>query len=171
MKRFLPLAAIAMLSTGALAQAALNALIGKTLPSMKMTDINGKVHTNASLKGKVVLLDFWATWCGPCKAASPTMQALHKKYARQGLVVIGANAMDGTPAESKKKSIAYKNEHKYTYTFTHGNDAFAQAMGVRGLPTFVFVGRDGKVAKVQTGFSQALAGEFDRTVKSLLAKK
>lgn len=170
MKRFLPLAAIFVFAVAASPQGDLSALEGKALPTMKMTDVKGKVHTNKSLKGKVVLLDFWATWCGPCKAASPTMQALHKKYAKQGLVVIGANAMDGTPAESKKKSIAYMKEHKYTYTFTHGNDKNAQALGVRGLPTFLFVGRDGKVAKVQIGFSESLAAQFDKTVKTLLAK-
>ncbi|HRK22275.1 MAG TPA: TlpA disulfide reductase family protein [Fimbriimonadaceae bacterium] len=171
MKRFLPLAALALFSTGAFAQAALNALVGKPLPAMKMTDINGKTHTNASLKGKVVLLDFWATWCGPCKAASPSMDMLHKKYAKQGLVVIGANAMDGSAADSKKKSISYQREHKYSYNFTYNNDAFAKSAGVGGLPTFIFVGRDGKVAKVQVGFGDSLVAQFESTIKSLLAKK
>lgn len=171
MKRFLPLAALALFSTGAFAQAALQAMVGKPLPAMKMADINGKVHTNASLKGKVVLLDFWATWCGPCKAASPSMNMLHKKYSKQGLVVIGANTMDGSPADSKKKSIAYQREHKYAYNFTYDNDAFAKSVGVGGLPTFVFVGRDGKVSKVQVGFGENLVSVFESTIKSLLAKK
>lgn len=171
MKRFLTIAATLAFAVAAVPQGGRSPLEGKPLPAMKMVDVNGKTHTNATLKGKVVLLDFWATWCGPCKAASPTMQALHKKYAKQGLVVIGANAMDGSAAESKKKSIAYKNEHKYSYTFTHGNDKNAQTLGVRGLPTFIFVGRDGKVAKVQVGFGEALATQFDQTVKTLLAKK
>src|SRR5687768_3814654 len=110
-------------------------LVGKQAPAFKMTDTKGKVHTNGSLKGKVVLLDFWATWCPPCVAASPTMQKLHEKYAKQGLVVIGANLgehsdPDGTPAK-------YAKEHKYTYTFTKKNDDYARKLGVRGIPMFM----------------------------------
>lgn len=146
----------------------LSKLVGKTAPTFKMKDVKGKTHTNKSLKGKVVLLDFWATWCGPCKAASPTMQALHKKYASKGLVVIGANTFDG--ADGLKKSKAYSKEHGYTYTFTYGNDRFAQSLGVRGIPAFIFIGKDGKVAETQVGFSQQLAPKFEATAKTLLAK-
>ena len=147
----------------------LSGLEGKAAPQFSMKNAKGgKPLTNASLRGKVVLLDFWATWCGPCKAASPTMQALHKKYASKGLVVVGANTFDGT--DGLAKSQKYAKEHGYSYTFTYGNDKFAQSLGVRGIPAFIFIGKDGKVAETQIGFSEQLAGQFEATVKNLLAK-
>lgn len=170
MKRILATAALAILTFSAFSQGggSLSGLVGKSAPPFKMKDVKGKTHTNKSLKGKVVLLDFWATWCGPCKAASPTMQALHKKYASKGLVVVGANAFDGTDGLAKSK--AYSKEHGYSFTFTYGNDKFAQSLGIRGIPAFVFIGKDGKIAETQVGFGEELAGKFETTVKNLLAK-
>lgn len=144
-------------------------LKGKKMPAFKMTDTSGKVHTNASLKGKVILLDFWATWCGPCKAASPTMQKLHEKYAKQGLVVVGANVFEnGT--DIKTAAASYKKEHKYSYMFTKANETLATKLGINGIPAFLFVDKTGKIVEVQTGFSESLAGKFEATVKKLLGK-
>ena len=145
-------------------------LKGKPMVGFKMTDTKGKVHTNQSLKGKVVVLDFWATWCGPCKAASPTMQKLHEKFVKQGLVVIGANTFE-QGAGAKTAAAGYAKEHGYTYTFTSQNDALAQKLGIKGIPAFLFIGRDGKVAEVQTGFGEELAPQVESIVKKLLAKK
>jgi cytochrome c biogenesis protein CcmG, thiol:disulfide interchange protein DsbE len=143
-------------------------LVGKPAPGFKMTDTRGKTITNASLKGKVVILDFWATWCPPCVAASPTMQKLHEKYAKQGLVVIGANLgerndPDGTPAK-------YAKEHKYTYIFTKKNDDYGRKIGILGIPVFMFIDRKGVVRRVETGFGGPSPASFEATVKQLLAK-
>ena len=101
-------------------------LQGKMLPAFTMTDLNGKKITSQSLRGKVVLIDLWATWCGPCQKASPVMQSLHNKYGGRGLVVIGANTWennDKTGANARK----YRDQHKYTYLFTYNNDDLAKA--------------------------------------------
>jgi thiol-disulfide isomerase/thioredoxin len=170
MKRTILTFAAAALALGAISQGSnpLAKLEGKPAPAFKMTDINGKVLTNQNLKGKVVLLDFWATWCGPCKAASPTMQALHKKYASKGLVVVGANTFDGS--DGKQKSVKYAKEHNYSYTFTYGNDQFASSLGIRGIPAFIYIGKDGKIAKTQIGFGESMAPQMEATVKGLLSK-
>ncbi len=161
-----PLMAFALLSAmvAVNGQADPSALKGKALPAFKMTDLNGKAVTNASLKGKVVLFDFWATWCGPCKKASPLMQTLHKKYASKGLVVVGANVNDAKGAASK-----YKNEHKYSYLFTTGGEELLRKTGFSGIPGFIFVDKKGIVQKVQLGFGEELTTEFENTVKQLLA--
>jgi cytochrome c biogenesis protein CcmG, thiol:disulfide interchange protein DsbE len=167
MKRFLPLLAIAVAATAAFAQSGPKAMVGKPAPAFKMTDTKGKVHTNKSLKGKVVLLDFWATWCGPCKAASPTMQKLHTKFAKSGLVVIGANTFER--GNAKAATVGYQKEHKYTYTFTYNNDTFARALGVRGIPAFVFLGKDGKIAEAMIGYGPSRDAEMEALIKKLLA--
>lgn len=138
--------------------------VGKPLPALSLTDLSGKKHTNASLKGKVILLDFWATWCGPCKAAAPTMNSLYQKYKAKGLQVVGVNITDKKPAISK-----YVAEHKYTYPFVYDSDAFAKALGVGPIPTFVLVDKTGKVRNVIVGFNATKSpSEIEALVKKLL---
>ena len=164
----LAVSVVAAVAYGAQDQGA--TLKGKTMVPFKMTTTKGQTLTNASLKGKVVILDFWATWCPPCKAASPVMQNLHKKYAAKGLTIIGANTSEQRNADGA--AAMYAKEHGYTYTFTKKNDALAQRLGVSGIPFFVFIGRDGKVADVATGFDPDSSPQrFEATVKRLLAKK
>lgn len=166
LKKPIVLAAIALAALTSASAQGPEAMQGKKVPAFSMKDIKGKTHTAQSLKGKVVVLDFWATWCGPCKQASPTMQKLHQKYAKQGLVVIGANVSDAPGAAAK-----YAKEHKYTYNFTTGGDSLGQKLGVQGIPAFFFIDRQGVIQRVQTGFAPGLEADFEATVKKLLAKK
>jgi thiol-disulfide isomerase/thioredoxin len=146
-------------------QAAIQKQTGKPMPTFSMKDTNGKVYTNKSLRGKVVLMDFWATWCGPCKAASPAMDALQKKYGKQGLVVLGVNITD-TPAAVK----GYVKKNGYSYAFTPANDAWAQKVGVGPIPTFLVVDKKGVLQKVQIGFAKGKTDvELEGVVKKLLA--
>ncbi len=165
---FLSTALLVAAAVSASAQPANTALkVGKPAPAFSMTDLNGKKHTNKSLKGKVVLVDFWATWCGPCKAASPTMQEWHTKFSKKGLVVIGANAFENTL--DKKYAAAYAKEHKYTYTFTWGNDKMAEAWGAESIPMFVLIDKKGVVQHVAVGFGptekKALADKIAKLTK------
>ncbi|MGV3618934.1 MAG: TlpA family protein disulfide reductase [Fimbriimonas sp.] len=139
---------------------------GKKIPAFTMKDTTGKTVSDKSLRGKLVLIDFWATWCAPCVAASPMINRLHQKYAKQGLVVIGANISD-----KPGSAAAYKKEHKYGYAFTTGGEKLAAALGVQGIPAFIFVDRTGKIVDVQTGTNPGLEAQFDGTVKRMLGKK
>lgn len=139
---------------------------GKQIPAFTMKDTNGKAVTDKALRGKVVLIDFWATWCAPCVAASPMINRLHQKYAKQGLVVLGANISDKAGSAAK-----YKKEHKYGYTFTTGGETLAKSLGVQGIPAFIFVDRNGKIADVQVGTKPGLEAQFEATLKRVLASK
>lgn len=138
-------------------------------PAFAMSGVDGKTYNNANLKGKVVLIDFWATWCGPCKAASPSIQALHEKFGSQGLVAIGANAFE---RENKDGAAsAYAKEHNYTYLMTTNNDDLARSWGVKGIPTFVIIDKRGVVRKVQVGFSKDKTDkEMQAIIEKLLAE-
>jgi len=148
---------------------------GKPAPKFSMKAIDGKVHTNASLKGKVVLLDFWATWCGPCKAASPSMQNLHKKHASKGLVVVGANGWESGPkgpdVNNPSYAKKYATEHKYSYVFTYGNDPLMKTLGMNGIPTFVLIDRKGVIREVWTGFGPRSEATMEAAIGKLLAQK
>lgn len=163
-------AAALLITTAAFAQApqGVEALAGKPAPAFKMTDLNGKLVTNESLKGKVVLIDFWATWCGPCLKAAPSLQALHAKYGKDGLVVIGANTFERTE-DKVGPAKAYQKEHGYGYLFTVNNDDLARNWGVRGIPTMILIGRDGVVQKVQVGFGDGTDKVLEAIVKDLVA--
>lgn len=128
-------------------------LVGKTLPKFAMKGTDGKAITSASLRGKVVLIDLWATWCGPCKLASPTIQKIHDKYAKRGVVVIGANT-DASAPEVK----AYMKEHGYTYKFATGAQGFLDSTGAPGIPFFVVLDKKGKVIGQELGFTPGLTG-------------
>jgi thiol-disulfide isomerase/thioredoxin len=168
MKLLKSIAALALVSSVVVANAQVDpqSMTGKPMPKFTMKDTKGKAVTNASLKGKVVLVDFWATWCGPCKAASPLMQTLHKKYAKSGLVVVGANVSDSPGAAPK-----YAKEHGYSYLFTTGGEDLQKKFGITAIPGFVFVDRKGVVRRVQLGYGPSLEADFDATVKKLLAAK
>jgi cytochrome c biogenesis protein CcmG, thiol:disulfide interchange protein DsbE len=141
-------------------------------PAFSVRDLDGRELTSASLRGKVVILNFWATWCGPCRVASPIMQQLHDKYGERGLVVIGANMAerdkDRKPLKTKDKAEEYAKEHKFTYMFTYANDDFAKACQVSGIPTMLIVDRKGVVRKVQVGAGPNLFKDLETAVLPLL---
>lgn len=152
----------------AVAQNKTSTFEGKTAPSFKLKITDGTTATNANLKGKVVLLDFWATWCGPCKKASPTMQSLHKSYASKGLKVIGVSVFE----EEKGKTgvVNYKNEHKYTYPFAYEGDDLAKTLKISSIPQFVLIDKKGKIVKTWEGYSESTMNDISAKVKAELAK-
>lgn len=159
---------LAAATVGAFLQNKTSSLEGKTATySFKTTE--GRTLTNKSLKGRVVLLDFWATWCGPCKAASPTMESLYKSLNKKGLVVIGVDVMEDEKGPGPAKE--YKKHGKYTYHFAYEGDDVAQKMLVQGVPQFVLIGRDGKIKETWEGFDAKIKADIEKKVKAEVAKK
>jgi len=118
----------------------------------------------ADYKGKVVLLDFWATWCGPCKIEIPWFIEFQKKYGPAGLQVVGVS-IDDTPAKLKP----YVAQMKMNYPVLQGldHDDVQDAYGpMFGIPVTVVISRDGKVCGKHVGLSSKDA--FEAEIKSLL---
>src|SRR5262245_26924704 len=129
----------------------------------KLKDMNGVDVKLESFKGKVILLNFWATWCGPCKAEIPSLVELQEKYA-DDLVVLGFS-VDDTPEKMKP----YSEEYKVNYPLLVGNgrEDVQNAFGpLLGIPVSVIIGRDGIIAKKHTGI--ATKEQFEREIRSLL---
>lgn len=147
-------------------------LIGKPLPAFKLPTIDGSELSNESARGKVLLIDFWASWCGPCMAASPILQKLHEEYSEQGLMVIGANTSErnsqGESDRSAKIAKSYAKKNGYNYTFTYGSDDLKDACGVTGLPTMLIVDKEGTVREVVVGFNQNLLENLSGKITPLL---
>ena len=129
-----------------------------TLPSL-----DGKQVKLSSFRGKVVLLNFWATWCGPCKAEIPAFVELQQQY-KSDLVVIGLSVDD--PAD-KAKAFADQYKVNYPIVLGLGRDDIQDAYGpIYGIPASFLIGRDGKVCKRHLGL--APKAQFEREIKALL---
>ena len=139
--------------------------LGAELTGWTFKHPSGESHSLSDYRGKVVVLDFWATWCGPCKRAMPGMQKMHDKYKDRGVVVIGMNTFDrsGDPA-------AYMKKQGYDYTLLLNTDSAAEKYGVRSIPTFFVAGADGKLAWQGSGGGKSTHDKIIRTVERELRK-
>ena len=124
-------------------------------------DMQGQVVTTNDFRGKVVVLDFWATWCGPCKASSPAFQQLSDTFAGDPRIMTLAIHTDGT-GDPK----AYMREHGYTFRSIPRGHEFAEAYDVRVLPTFLILDQRGRVIYRDTGMmGQSQRMEMERIVR------
>jgi len=139
---------------------------GDAAPDFKLMGLDGKEVSLASLKGKVVLLDFWATWCGPCKAAMPTMQKLHDEYASKGVVILGVNTWE-QKADAAKDYMASK---KFTYGCLLKGDDLATAYGISGIPTLVIIGKDGTIVEIEVGLADPSGAGLRKAIDAALKK-
>lgn len=136
---------------------------GQPAPDFALQDLQGRTVKLSDLRGKAVLLNFWATWCPPCKVEIPWFVDLQKQYGPQGLEIVGV-AMDDAGPEVLAK---YSKEMSINYTVLIGNDSVGDAYGgVQALPTTFYIGRDGKlVARVYGLVSHA---EVESNVQAAL---
>ena len=116
---------------------------GKPAPPFTLRDLKTKSQSSlslADLKGRVVLLDFWGTWCKPCVTALPQLQKWHTKYSAQGLSVVGM-ALD------EDKNLVARTTAKVTYPQLLTTSPVAQDYKISVMPTLVLIGRDGKIVQ------------------------
>lgn len=140
-------------------------LVGKPAPDFTLQDLEGNTVTLSELKGNVVLLDFWATWCGPCVMAMPHIDKLHQEYKDKAVKVYAVNQREGRDKiepflKSKKLSLP---------VLLDANADVGKAYGVRGIPTTVLIGKDGVIRKVMVGFDpnadEAIKQVFEEELK------
>jgi thiol-disulfide isomerase/thioredoxin len=121
----------------------------------------------SAYKGKVVYLDFWASWCGPCKASFPYMERLKSAYGGDGLVIIAVN-VDHSQAKAANFLSAQGSDLTVVYD---PKGEIATAYHVKDMPTSVLIDRDGKVRYVHKGFFPDQTAEYGRQVEVLLHEK
>jgi len=146
-----------------------NSLVGEVAPDFAVQTLDGKAAKLSDQKGKVVLIDMWATWCPPCRKSLPHVQEVseNKKLADQGLVVWAVNAREKPEVVTK-----FLTDNKYTFTVPMDNDGkIGSAYLVRGIPTTVIIGKDGKVKAAFIGFGPDTAKAVDAAVEQALAEK
>jgi thiol-disulfide isomerase/thioredoxin len=161
-----------VLSVAAGNSAGRSTLAGKPAPEMTLKDLDGKDLSLSEYKGKVVLVNFWATWCEPCQVEIPWLIEIQQKYAAKGFTVLGI-AMDEegasvvTPWVNKERFDVNGTKSQMNYPIVIGNDAAADKFGgLLGYPTSVLVTRDGKIVKRITGIISP--EEISKSIESQL---
>jgi len=136
---------------------------GQPAPVWKLKDLAGQEVSSDQFKGKVMVVDFWATWCGPCVSEIPGYVALQKKYGSKGLVIVGVSLDRKGPAHVKK----FVDDHAMNYIIVMGDDEITEAFGgFNAIPTTFLISRDGRIINQKTG--AAPAEEYEKLVKSAL---
>ena len=137
---------------------------GKSAPDFSLSTLDGQSVKLSDYRGKAVLLNFWATWCGPCKVEMPWFVDLQKQYGSQGLQIIGV-AMDDSGKDAIDK---FAKEMGVNYLILQGKEAVGDAYGgVLGLPTTFFIDRNGKIIDSNAGLIGK--GEIEENIKKALA--
>jgi cytochrome c biogenesis protein CcmG/thiol:disulfide interchange protein DsbE len=133
-------------------------------PDFSLTDISGRKVSLSDYRGKVVILDFWATWCGPCRIEIPGFIALQNRYGSQGLAVIGVSMDDGP-----QPVVEFYRQFRMNYPVVMGSDKLGELYGgIIGLPTTFVIGRDGRIYAKHEGATDIAV--FQDEVKQLLAE-
>jgi len=143
------------------------AAVGAPAPAFALPDAAGKSVSLESLRGQVVYVDFWASWCGPCRQSFPWMNAMQAKYAGKGLQIVGVNL-------DAHRSDADKFLAEVPANFSVAFDAQGETpkrYAIKGMPTSVLIGPDGRVIQMHSGFREedrkaledAIAGALSAT--------
>jgi thiol-disulfide isomerase/thioredoxin len=134
-------------------------------PNWSAIDSTGQKIGLSDLKGRVIILDFWAEWCVPCKQAMPVLQRLHEKYSSQGVSVIGVHCF---AAKGGKPPMDYIRLKQYTYKQIISGDEIAGAYKVAALPTLFVIDQSGRIAFHHTGYKKELEADLTRIVNQLI---
>jgi thiol-disulfide isomerase/thioredoxin len=134
-------------------------------PDFAFQTDNGALRI-ADQRGKVVYLDYWASWCVPCKQSFPWMNDLHARYRDKGLVVLAVN-LDKERAEANR----FLASHPAKFTVAYDPDgATARVMALKGMPTSFLIDRNGRIASTHIGFRESGKDKVESEIRALLAR-
>lgn len=130
-----------------------------TLPSQTGSNVR-----LSELKGNVILLNFWASWCGPCRLEMPLLDKLHKKYKGIGFSVIGVNV-----EESNTQALAFLQDNKVSFPILWDfNNSVTKQYKVQAMPTTVMIDRDGQIRYIHKGFTEGDQRIYKKVIKKLV---
>jgi len=144
----------------------LPALPGNPAPPFTLKDANGKIVSLSDLSGKVVVLDFWATWCGPCKDAVGELETLQKKFADRGVIIVGISVNKESDAAVRVQEFAKR--HGLTYPLVIDDGSAYKAYGVTRIPATYILDRGHIIRETYPGFRHGISSEISQRIDKLL---
>lgn len=148
-------------------KSAMKDVSGETAPDFTLQDLKGQSHSLSQYKGKVVLLNFWATWCGPCKKEFPHFQRFLKKYEAKGFKILAVSIDD-----ARQKSEVGPTVYRYGYSFTVLHDAEKRVVSLfnpkHRAPYSVLVGKKGQIRWRHEGYHPGDEVTMEKKIASLL---
>ena len=143
------------------------ALSPSSAPDVTLSTAKGDVLRLADLRGRVVLVDFWASWCPPCKTSFPALDAIYREYHEQGLEVVAVNV-----DERRRDAEAFLagRPHALTVVFDPKGTS-AQAFAVKGMPSSFLIDRGGVIRFAHTGYSGSSDAAYRRELRQLLSER
>ena len=137
--------------------------IGDIAPDFISKDVNGNTVRLSDYKGKVVLIELWATWCGPCRALTPVLNKIYEKYKDKGFVVLAL-----TPEENTNTVKSYIKENNVTYPVLITDMKTTRRYGVISIPASFLISRDGRVAEKHLGVTRDIVQELSSGIEKLI---
>ncbi|MFO1217995.1 MAG: TlpA disulfide reductase family protein [Burkholderiaceae bacterium] len=163
-RRLLRLALVAALAAGsALAMAASLALQAQA-PDFTLRTLDGKNLRLGEQRGQVVLVNFWATWCGPCRQEMPHLNKLYDKYKNSGFVLLGVNVDEDT-----RNAVAVADKLGVRFpVLADADKRVSKQYDLSAMPSTVLIDRDGRVRHVHRGYQNGYENTYDRQIRELL---
>ena len=165
MKKFLALFLIGLSIAGCTAPASSQGDARQAAPDFSVNSLDGQMLKPSSMKGKVVLLDFWATWCPPCREEIPHFKELYTQYKDKGVQIIGL-ALD-EDGEASVRPFAQQNQINYPLAIAT-QEIVSSFGGIRGIPTTYILDKQGNIAKKWVGYQDKAV--FEKEIQTLLAE-
>ncbi len=142
------------------------AVEGKPAPEFTLQDISGDRISLSDFRGKVVLVEFWATWCPPCRLSVPELQHLQKEFSGKDLVILGISMDNGDDVRERLKEFI--NEYNVSYRVLIDDGEVSRRYGIVSIPTIFLLDRELRVAKKVMGYYEGLEDSLKKEIEALL---
>ena len=150
-------------------------LSGKTMPDFTLGSVEGKNVRLEELRGQVVMMNFWATWCGPCRQEMPALEALYKRYHKAGFTILGINIENSNNASKKSEIDRFTKEKNLTFPILYDNQKQVTKTLEKeflkknmAMPTTVFLDRSGKARFLHEAYKPGDEVKYKKVIKTLL---
>jgi len=140
---------------------------GQPAPNFKVVSTTGQTISQENYRGHVLILDFFATWCQPCRQSIPHLVEMNRKYGKQGLQILGLSVDE----DGEQAVKSFTDEFRVNYPLAVAGDSTTVAFGVRSVPIMYLVDKKGIVVEVYRGFTDETARSVEQNIKRLQAEK
>ncbi len=141
--------------------------VGRAAPDFRVLTTSGQRVSLENYRGYVLVLEFFATWCEPCRVSTPHLVQLKRKYGKQGLEVLGLGVGD----EGDRAIASFAHEFRINYPLAEAGDKVQSGYGIRSVPVTLVIDRNGEIAETFRGYSDEIRRSMELLIKKLLADR